>query len=165
MGLACPGLRSRRTTVVRGGQGCRCVSRLLFVAVDVLIDGLPDHVGKVTVLSGGISGQPFLEVGVHPDGRERRIAHVDQRSTLFYTRVSASHSGLVFEGCDELGQVPVGDPAQLADLDAAELAGTEQVVDLVPADVQHLGDLLNCVCLQRGLTSSRVVGWSGRWHG
>jgi hypothetical protein len=44
--------------------------------------------------------------------------------------------------------VLAGDPAQLADLDAAELAGAEQVVDLVPADVEDLGDLLDGVCLQ-----------------
>ena len=31
----------------------------------------------------------------------------------------------------------------LADLDAAVLAGAEQVVDLVPADVEHVGDLLD----------------------
>jgi len=38
-----------------------------------------------------------------------------------------------------------GDAAELADLNAAELAGAEQVVDLVPADVEHLGDLLDGV--------------------
>ena len=47
---------------------------------------------------------------------------------------------------------------ELADLDAAELAGAEQVVDLVAADVEHLGDLLDGVCLQgHHLLRSRVV--------
>src|ERR1700733_11691327 len=50
-----------------------------------------------------------------------------------------------FEGCDELGQMLVGDPAQLADLDAAELTSPQQVVHLVAADVQHLRYLLDCV--------------------
>src|SRR6266508_3680211 len=53
----------------------------------------------------------------------------------------------------------VGDPAQLADLDAAELAGADEVVHLVPADVQDLGYLLDGVSLH-GLTSSGR-GW--RW--
>jgi hypothetical protein len=44
--------------------------------------------------------------------------------------------------------VLLGDAAQLADLDAAELAGPKQVVDLVAADVQHLGYLLHRVRLQ-----------------
>jgi hypothetical protein len=57
--------------------------------------------------------------------------------------------------------VPAGDPAELSDLDAAELAGAEQVVDLVPADVEQLGDLLDRVCLQVITSSDRglVVRW------
>src|SRR5918998_2041861 len=39
----------------RGGQGWRCVVSVavgvVLVALDVLIDGLPDHVGEVTILS------------------------------------------------------------------------------------------------------------------
>jgi hypothetical protein len=57
-------------------------------------------------------------------------------------------SEVAFEGSDELGQVVTGDPAQLANLDAAELSGAEKVVHLVPSDVQHFRDLLDCVCLQ-----------------
>ena len=55
---------------------------------------------------------------------------------------------------------------RLADLDAAELAGPEQVVDLVPADVEHLRDLLDGVCLQRlspPLGRGLVLGGSFRW--
>jgi hypothetical protein len=67
----------------------------------------------------------------------------------------------LFERCDELGNVPVGDPAQLADLDAAELAGAEKVVHLVPSDVQHFRDLLDRVCLQ--MVTSSGGGWRGSW--
>jgi hypothetical protein len=56
--------------------------------------------------------------------------------------------GNIFERGDELCDVIFGDPPQFADLDAAELASSEQVVDLVAADVQHVGDLLDCECLQ-----------------
>ena len=38
--------------------------------------------------------------------------------------------------------------AQLADLDASQLAGPEKVIDLVATDMQHLGYLLNRVCPQ-----------------
>src|SRR6266581_2510614 len=70
--------------------------------------------------------------------------------------------GLVERG-DELGELLFGDSAQLADLEAAQLAGPEQVVDLVPTDVQHLRYLLDGVCLQRFLTSFRLVdGLSSR---
>ena len=41
----------------------------------------------------------------------------------------------IFERGDELGYVIFGDASQFADLDAAELASSEQVVDLVAADV------------------------------
>src|ERR1700730_17223590 len=61
----------------------------------------------------------------------------------------------VIERSDKFGQLLFGDPAQLADLEAAQLAGPEQVIDLVPADVQHLRYLLDGVCLQRLFTSSR----------
>src|ERR1035438_9727294 len=61
--------------------------------------------------------------------------------------VAVAVAGWGFERCDELGQVPVGDPAQLADLHAAQLAGAEQAVDLVPPDVQHLRYLLDRVGL------------------
>jgi hypothetical protein len=43
--------------------------------------------------------------------------------------------------------VLVSDPAQLADLDAAELAAPQQALHLVAANVQDLGDLLDCVGL------------------
>jgi hypothetical protein len=56
--------------------------------------------------------------------------------------------------------VSAGDPTELAELDAAELAGAEQVVDLVPADVEQLGDLLDRVCLQ--VITSPVRGLVGR---
>src|ERR1017187_4062461 len=76
--------------------------------------------------------------------RDRRAS----RPLCIATQCAAMHSfDRGFHGGDELGQVPVGDPAQLADLDAAELAGAEQVVHLVPADVQHFRYLLDCVCL------------------
>jgi hypothetical protein len=64
-------------------------------------------------------------------------------------RTHLRSSGVVFECGDEVRKMPVGDAAGLADLDASELARTEQVVDLVAADVEHLRDLLDCVCLQR----------------
>src|ERR1700677_628891 len=59
--------------------------------------------------------------------------------------------GVVFEAGDEIGELLLGDAAELADFDAAELAGSEEVVDLVAADVEHLGYLLDGVCLH---------GWS-----
>src|SRR5690242_8215142 len=59
----------------------------------------------------------------------------------------------VVERSDELGELLFGDPAQLADLEAAQLAGPEQVIDLVPSDVQHLRCLLDGVSLQLLLTS------------
>jgi hypothetical protein len=46
-----------------------------------------------------------------------------------------------FERGDELSYVLAGDASGVADLDAAELAGAEQVVDFVAAGAQHLGDL------------------------
>src|SRR6266568_7672172 len=70
--------------------------------------------------------------------------------------------GLVERG-DELGKLLFGDSAQLADLEAAQLAGPKQVVDLVPADVQHLRYLLDCVCLQRFLTSFRLADGFVKW--
>src|SRR5271165_1608981 len=70
--------------------------------------------------------------------------------------------GLV-ERSNELSELLFGDPAQLADLEAAQLAGPEQVVDLVAADVQHLRYLLDGVCLQWLLTSFRLAdGFSSR---
>jgi hypothetical protein len=62
-------------------------------------------------------------------------------------------TGALFERGDELGQVLFGDATQLADLDATELTCSEQGVDLVTADVQHVGDLLDRECLQPGSTS------------
>jgi hypothetical protein len=62
-----------------------------------------------------------------------------------------------FQGGDELGQVLVRDPARVADLDAAELASAEQLVDLVSADVQHFRDLLDCVCLHVLTSFCRVL--------
>jgi len=53
--------------------------------------------------------------------------------------------------------VAISDAAGLADLGAAELAGAQQVVDLVAADVEHLRDLLDRVCLQVSITS---LGWA-----
>jgi hypothetical protein len=35
--------------------------------------------------------------------------------------------------------MPIGDPAELTDLDALQLTGLDQVVDLVPPDVKHVG--------------------------
>jgi hypothetical protein len=49
---------------------------------------------------------------------------------------------------DEFRQLLIRDPAEPADLDALELVSPEQVVDLVPADVKHAGDLLHCISLQ-----------------
>src|SRR6266704_7014701 len=59
----------------------------------------------------------------------------------------------VVERGDELGELLLRDPAQLADLETAQLAGPEQVIDLVAAHVQHLRYLLDGVCLQLYLTS------------
>src|SRR6266496_3848244 len=63
-----------------------------------------------------------------------------------------------FERGDEIGQVPVGDPAQLSDLDAAELAGSEQVIDLVAADLEYFCHLLDGVCLHAHLLWSWLAG-------
>src|SRR5580704_2823987 len=52
------------------------------------------------------------------------------------------------ESCYELGKLSVGDAAQLADLDAAELARAEKVVHLVPPDVEEFCYLFHRVCLQ-----------------
>jgi hypothetical protein len=41
--------------------------------------------------------------------------------------------------------MPLRDPAQLADLDAAQLAGPQQVVHLVAAHVEHFRYLFDCV--------------------
>jgi hypothetical protein len=57
--------------------------------------------------------------------------------------------------------MPAGDPAEFSDLDAVELAGAEQVVNLVPTDVEQLRDLLDCVRLQVITSSGR--GLVGRW--
>jgi hypothetical protein len=43
--------------------------------------------------------------------------------------------------------VLVSDPAELADLDAAELASSQQLIHLVATNVQDLGRLLDCVRL------------------
>jgi hypothetical protein len=60
------------------------------------------------------------------------------------------------QGGDELGEVLAGDAAELADLDAADLAGAEKVVDLVAADVEHLGYLLDGVGLH---VISSLLAW------
>jgi hypothetical protein len=57
-------------------------------------------------------------------------------------------SVLRFHGSDELHKVLVSYPAELADLDAAELMGSEKEVDLVTADVEDFGDFLDGVRLQ-----------------
>lgn len=69
----------------------------------------------------------------------------------------------VVERGDELGELLLGDPAQLADLETAQLACPEQVIDLVAAHVQHLRYLLDGVCLQRFLTSSRLTDGFVEW--
>jgi hypothetical protein len=60
----------------------------------------------------------------------------------------ATRLSIVLKRGDERSEVLVGDSAQLANLDAAKLAGAQQEVDLVASDVQHFGNLLNGVCLQ-----------------
>lgn len=76
--------------------------------------------------------------------------------------------GGLFQGGDELGEVPVSDAAQLADLDAAELAGADQEVDLVPSDAEDLGHLLDGVRLQGTpppLTRASSRGRTWMWVG
>ena len=107
------------------------------MALDVLIDGLPDHVGQVTVLSPRdlfelgpavcVEAQAVVLRrwhGLHPalGGRAScAVCTTLQCSAMHsYKRVFAG----IFEGRDKLGDVPVGDPAQLADLDAVQLTGS-----------------------------------------
>jgi hypothetical protein len=52
-----------------------------------------------------------------------------------------------------------GDPAQFADLDAPELSGPQQEVDLVAANMEDLPYLLNCVRLHFASPPLRA----GRW--
>ena len=54
---------------------------------------------------------------------------------------------------DELGKVLFGNAPRFADLDAAQLTRPEQVVDLVAADMEHLGDFLNGEGLHSLITS------------
>jgi hypothetical protein len=56
--------------------------------------------------------------------------------------------GTIFERGDQLGYVLFCDAPQFPDLDAAELASPEQVIDLIAPYVQHFSDLLDCECLQ-----------------
>src|SRR5450755_4415444 len=80
------------------------------------------------------------------------------RSSAFLHSTIASpeksfRSACLFERRDEFGEMLVGNPARLTDLDAAKLAGPEQAVYLVTSDVQYLRYLLDGVCPQRRLTS------------
>src|SRR5918998_6008857 len=101
----------------RGGQGWCAVSvavGVVLVALDVLIDGLPDHVGEVTILSPcdlfELASAVRVEAqavglgcrhGLHPwFGRRCRVTVC---STPCCT---ALHSWPVLRGGDELGQVP-----------------------------------------------------------
>jgi hypothetical protein len=53
-----------------------------------------------------------------------------------------------FEGCDEVSKMLIGDAPQPADLDALELTGSDQLIDLVPPYVQQFGYFLDFVRLQ-----------------
>src|ERR1700722_13716270 len=57
----------------------------------------------------------------------------------------------VFEGGDKGGEVGLGDSSRLADLDASELPGSEEQIDLVAADVQQVRDIFHGVGLHAGL--------------
>ena len=87
------------------------------------------------------------------------MAWPPRQDTSRSPKTSLSGVGVV-KGSNELGELLFGDPAQLSDLEAAKLAGPEQVIDLVAADVQHLRYLLDGVCLQWYLTSSRLTDGS-----
>src|SRR5579875_3675528 len=68
--------------------------------------------------------------------------------TIAKTSLDVPSSCGAVERSNELGELLFGDPAEFADLEAAQLAGPKQVIDLVAADVQHLRYLLDGVCLQ-----------------
>src|SRR5271166_2271049 len=98
-------------------------------------------------------GPDGVLIGMAPSCWSPLLAHCNSRSP----KTSLLSCGIVFEGRNELGELFVGDAARFADLDAAELAGPEQVVDLVAPDVQHLGYLLDGVCLH-GRSPPPVAG-------
>src|SRR5229473_2416534 len=83
--------------------------------------------------------------------------------TTSKTSLDVPNSYGLVERSDELGELLFGDPAQLADLEAAQLAGPEQVIDLVAADVQHLRYLLDGVCLQWFLTPFHLADGFVQW--
>lgn len=107
-----------------------------------------------------VSGCSFLKDRAQDGPYFGGVAPIRAARPLLYhsaLRRNAYLSVGFFEGCDELGQVLVSDPAQLSDLDAAEVPGPEQKVDLVTADVQQLRHLLDGVRLQGRLTSPRYA--------
>jgi hypothetical protein len=87
---------------------------------------------------------------------------VEQAGSSSSAWASYSHD-LVSSEATNSARRASGDPAQLADLDAAKLADSHEVEDLVAADVQHVGDLLDSVCLHvitssdRGLVAGRLL--------
>jgi hypothetical protein len=85
--------------------------------------------------------------------------NIFSRRVSFAESIGAEQSRLDFQRSNELGEMPIGDSAQLADLDAAELPGPQQVVDLVPADMEDLRYLLNCVRLQFASPPLRASRW------
>src|SRR6266567_4854008 len=111
---------------------------------------MPSSPRSRRLLGLGVCGVP---IGVAPSVWPAASLHINSRSP------ETSLCGVI-EGCDELGELLIGNAAQLADLDAAQLAGPQEVVDLVPADVQHLRYLLDGVCLQRLSHLLPVVGRS-----
>src|ERR1022692_3106111 len=67
---ACPGPRSRRATAFMVARADCCLPSaavgVVLVPLDVLIDGLPDHVGQITVLSPCDLFQPGSAVRIEP---------------------------------------------------------------------------------------------------
>jgi hypothetical protein len=85
----------------------------------------------VVLADQGADDPPALDPGSDIDD----VARPTQRGFLLHALVRTVPVFWVggFERCDELGKLGVGDPAQLADLDAAELLCPEKVVHLVAA--------------------------------
>jgi hypothetical protein len=96
-----------------------------------------------------------LTIARQCDGKALRIrptlGATDRNGLRLWGRSDVARS--VFEGGDEAGQVRFGDSSRFPDLDASELPGSEEQIDLVAADVQQVRDLFH------GYGSCRSLPW------